>query len=721
MGLFSRPRSAKPFTRRRSRRPQGRNQQPELLEQRVLLSAGDILTSFGTNGFADPPGRSHSEAVVQADGRTVVIGRADDFSGDIVTRFNADGSVDTSFGSNGVTALRRATLMAQTPDGGFLVWGAGPVQINQASTSARTTDIGGLYKLNPNGQIDRDFGEDGFAVQPGFDGLRRIQTLTVLPDGKTLGTFFELPPAGAPPTADVLALVRFNTDGSIDQAYGTDGIAQVGVVDNIFGGTVALPTVLQRDGKIIVGANVTGTSGFPEDTLQIAVMRANADGTSDTSFGDNGMAVFRIGSGYADRLRDLMLRADGGIVVAAENQPNRNLVFRDIALATLTSDGQFDTSFSDDGKLVVPGTMGLDHAFLSADGRITTKDSDNDPAVTDLHRFNPDGSLDNTFGTNGVARISDGHFRSFLAELPDSTIIIGASGFQTEKGVLAVEGDGGAGSLQFVAGTVTVDEADGTATVVVSRSNGADGRVTVIAETVAAGSSASEGSDYVATSETLVFEEAETVASITVPLVDSAAVEGTEFINLRLRQPTGGSSLGVLETSRINIVDQAGTISFAADDFLAQESLPFGTLTFERTEGFAGPFEAEVRVVGGSASVDGDFEAPTQRVVFADGQRTATLQITMLDDDLEEGPEFAELEIVNPTNGALIGNGTARLRIIDAEVGVGQNSGALDRHFGVDGQVVAQFNGFQLTTSMARQPDGKSHCRWRAHTIRRQS
>ncbi|MFK7821905.1 MAG: Calx-beta domain-containing protein, partial [Planctomycetaceae bacterium] len=693
---------------RLSRRRRIQSPQPEQLEQRALLTAGDVLTSFGQNGFLELPGGQ--QPIVQPDGKTVTVGYDNDLQQIVLTRFESDGALDLSFGSNGRALIPGGgstftTLATEMADGSILVWSQGRFQINQASTAPRFVQVFGFYRLSADGQLDSSFGDGGFLVQAGFTGRRVLRDLTATPDGKVLGTFLEEPPSGSPDASDRPALIRFNSDGTIDQSFGNHGIAELGETIDI-GGRNVMRTVLQPDGKTLIAANeFVNTPTFNDDFLNVIVMRANADGSVDTTFGDDGRSIFRIGSGYGDEVVDLHLRSDGKIVVVAQNEPSRSSTAADLAFARLTPDGQLDTSFSGDGKLVVFNTSGVSGSFISDNDKITTIDTLSERV--ELQRFNSDGTPDVSFGTNGIATLT-GEYGGPLYELPDTTIIATVAFFASgPDGVVAFEGDGGSGAFQFDAESIAIDEAAGSATVLVTRRNGTDGRATVIAETTTSGSSATAGDDYVETSETLVFENGESVKTITVPIVDSVPTEGTESISLRLRQPTDGSSLGTQSTSRIDIIDQAGTINFAEAVYLAQESLPTGTLTFTRTDGFAGTIQADIRVVGGSATAGLDFETPTQRVRFTDGQRTATIDITMLDDDLEEGPEFATLELINPTNGAAIGSGTARLQILDAEAGVGQNPGALDRHFGVDGQVVAELDGSQFTTSMARQPDGK--------------
>jgi surface-anchored protein len=91
------------------------------------------------------------------------------------------------------------------------------------------------------------------------------------------------------------------------------------------------------------------------------------------------------------------------------------------------------------------------------------------------------------------------------------------------------------GQLEFDAPTYTVNEGGGAATVTVRRVNGSDGRISV--QYAAGDGSATAGSDYAATSGTLTFDDQQTSKMITIPIIDDAAVEGVETINLTLSNP----------------------------------------------------------------------------------------------------------------------------------------------------------------------------------------
>ena len=148
----------------------------------------------------------------------------------------------------------------------------------------------------------------------------------------------------------------------------------------------ARSVALQPDGKIIVGGSV--------------VARYNGDGTLDTSFGEGGRAVFDA--------TGLALQPDGKILAAGTNGNALQLV-------RLNPNGTPDTSLDGDGSVITPlGTLATGRAVaLQPDGKILVAGTSSIGANADfgLVRYNPDGSLDTTFDTDGVVTTDFGGTR----------------------------------------------------------------------------------------------------------------------------------------------------------------------------------------------------------------------------------------------------------------------------------------------------------------------
>src|SRR5262249_4499902 len=107
------------------------------------------------------------------------------------------------------------------------------------------------------------------------------------------------------------------------------------------------------------------------------------------------------------------------------------------------------------------------------------------------------------------------------------------------------------GTMQFNAASYQVNENQGTATITVSRNGGSSGSVTVGYAT--SNVTATAGSDYTATSGTLMFADGETSKSFTVAIINDTAVENSETVLLTLSNPTGGTSLASPATATLTI------------------------------------------------------------------------------------------------------------------------------------------------------------------------
>ena len=108
-----------------------------------------------------------------------------------------------------------------------------------------------------------------------------------------------------------VAVARYNSDGSADSGFGTNGYSTFAMLPN---GSDGWSVALQADGKIVVGGFSTPSSG----PTQMAVARLITTGAPDGNFGTGGYAIVDFspfgdtgGDGYA-----VLVQPDGKIVVA---------------------------------------------------------------------------------------------------------------------------------------------------------------------------------------------------------------------------------------------------------------------------------------------------------------------------------------------------------------------------------------------------------------------
>ncbi|MDZ4255531.1 MAG: putative Ig domain-containing protein [Sulfuritalea sp.] len=404
-----------------------------------------------------PIGASRDQAhgiALQADGKVLAAGysyNGSDYDFALV-RYNADGSVDTSFSGDGklTTAIGASNdygySVAVQPDGKILL--AGQSYSGSSGSYASIASIEGssspiwtigLVRYNPDGSLDTTFSSDGKLTTTFGSNNTYGQSVVVQDDGKILV-------AGS--TGGNFALLRYNADGSFDTSFDADGglttdigfgssdygkavavqadggilvagssngdlaLARYnsnGSLDTNFSGDGRLSTaigagddqgqclVLQADGKIIVAGS--SSNGSDDD---FAVVRYNLDGSLDAGFGGDGMVTTAIGSA-SDSASSIALQADGKIVVAGSSWNGSDY---DVALVRYHSDGSLDASFSDDGMLSTDVGGVSDYGYsvvVQADGKIVVTGqsykasspySDSDFVVI---RYNIDGSLDTTF------------------------------------------------------------------------------------------------------------------------------------------------------------------------------------------------------------------------------------------------------------------------------------------------------------------------------------
>lgn len=316
------------------------------------------------------------------------------FSVSITLSHAQSGTVDTTFGNDGVvtTAVHPNYNMAETS----LVQSDGKILVAGSAGSPSTYQMA-VARYNTDGSLDTSFGDDGTLRFPVGAVKSFVMDMAQQPDGKILlgGRTWDN-------VSGDFALVRLNEDGSFDDTFGTNGISRLETTEAEASESIAL----LDDGKILM-------VGYKDDDLTAA--RFNTDGSLDTSFGANGWAVvpFYDLASYAD---DLAIQDDGKIVIAgfALNGENRFQVVS----TRLNADGSIDNSFGNNGLVIF--NVGEWNDFgegvaIQNDGKILIgghKWISNIQQKHDLFvaRLNTDGSLDTSYGDNGVAtaRLVDG-------------------------------------------------------------------------------------------------------------------------------------------------------------------------------------------------------------------------------------------------------------------------------------------------------------------------
>jgi uncharacterized delta-60 repeat protein len=382
-------------------------------------SDGSLDAGFGGgDGVVISPVIGHDtrgySLVLLPDGRIMVTGEIfDGSSSDIaLLRYNADGSPDASFGGGDgmvTTAVGHDSggySLALQPDGKLVVTG-------QAADASNQTGVGccfpypyriALLRYNADGLLDAGFGGgDGIVTTAiGGEGSESFgYGVTIQPDGKLVVT------GEVAGSNSSIALLRYNADGTLDAGFGGgDGIVTTPVAHGAGGYSLAL----QPDGKFVVTGAACNDSGWPGGAdCFFPLLRYNADGTLDASFGGGDGLVFTGDSGdHSYYGNSVTLQPDGKLVLTAETY-DFNSGISDVALLRYNVDGSLDHGFGG-GEGIVTTTLARGGAFWGsrvarqADGKLVVAGSFQNSNRSDiaLLRYNADGSFDPTFGSDVI-------------------------------------------------------------------------------------------------------------------------------------------------------------------------------------------------------------------------------------------------------------------------------------------------------------------------------
>jgi uncharacterized delta-60 repeat protein len=230
-----------------------------------------------------------------------------------------------------------------------------------------------------------------------------------------------------------MALTRFGSSGGLDASFGSNGIATVNVaVGAGKKAEFARAVVVQSDGKIVIAGPIehdTAATGDAARDTDIAVVRYDTTGQLDQTFGTNGITRLDLGTGGVDGTAFrgdtswglTLLSGDDLLVVGGKLADGAGRTDIDYAVVKLTSNGTLDTTFGTNGLATLDvgkGTDGPRTAIVQPDGKIVVSGHTSDAGVvtTVLFRLLPNGQFDSSFGTNGVVNVA---LLAFVAEAYD--------------------------------------------------------------------------------------------------------------------------------------------------------------------------------------------------------------------------------------------------------------------------------------------------------------
>lgn len=435
-----------------------------------FLADGNLDPAFGSGGkvtFRFSGLRSKGEGIaIQPDGRILICGGIESNANFGVARLNANGSMDSTFGTNGLVSTSFAAYtdyakaIALQPDGKIVVGGY-----------SQTAVFSSIFKFaicryNANGSLDTSFGSNGIKTAAVGVWTEEIRSLVVRADGTILAVGMAM--TGSPGAYQKKnGMARFLANGNLDLSFGNAGVItsgdatvdeesfgaglqadgqivvagshatingssdfvarrysaqgsigafgaanQFGVITSISGGEdIPVGMAVASDGKIFVAGTMNagaGSTASPQGQ-DFAVIRLTANGIPDPTFSGDGKQTTSIASGVStDQAAAMVLQPDGKLIVAGSAG---NGTTTSGALVRYLSNGNLDTTFGGTGKVLLSGN-GFTAVALQADGKIITAKVvgvvfDNlSTTDTIISRHLANGTLDTSFDGDGIAQIS---------------------------------------------------------------------------------------------------------------------------------------------------------------------------------------------------------------------------------------------------------------------------------------------------------------------------
>lgn len=401
---------------------------------------GEVLTDFA--GYNDEP----AAMLLDAAGRLVVAGFTDptgsgggyDFG---LARYNSDGSLDAGFGGDGRVTTDMPGSASDTAMA-VAVLADGRIVTAGASGSGGVAYCA-LARYNPDGSLDASFGDGGQVLALLEAAGGGAMAVAVQSDGKTVV-------AGSSTNA-WFVVARFDANGELDTTFGSGG-----VVTTAFGtmGAQVYAVAIQSDGKIVVSGQCVGEETGYETAMALA--RYNSDGSLDQDFGNGGRVVTTVGpnGGYAP---GVAIQPDGKIVLGGTR-----------AVVRYNSDGSLDEDFGTGGKVLLDLAADLRGIGIQPDGKIVAAGMAFEPGLMGigLLRLNPDGTPDAAFGTDGwlVSDYGNGSFWNVVGGMairPDGKIVVAGTTFNmltgTDYGVACFDADGAPDESFGAGGNFTAD------------------------------------------------------------------------------------------------------------------------------------------------------------------------------------------------------------------------------------------------------------------------
>ncbi len=376
----------------------------------LWLGAGSIYAAPFTTitDVSGGAGNDYAQGLaIQGDGKFVVVGYSKNKNTSntslFVLRYGLAGSLDTSFGNAGVARLNipesyyNKLRRLSIDASNDKLLVAGKVW-NNVSKTYRVL----IARLNTDGTTDTTFGTDGYVETEISGNIPKVWGLTMQNNG---AFFVTLTNAALTTGQTSFAVLKYLKNGVLDNTFANNGILNSDMSSGQGDNPMAL--AIQSDGKLVVVGDSYGINGASK-FKEAFIARYTANGSFDTSFAGVGYTKYRAGSFSNDTLMGVKIQNDGKIVVVGYSKISTELGQRMILMRYL-SNGSLDTTFGNNGVIRAcpnyPSSscsgLGLQ---LQSDGKIVVAGNISTGATVYpiVYRYDTDGTLDLSFGTGGT-------------------------------------------------------------------------------------------------------------------------------------------------------------------------------------------------------------------------------------------------------------------------------------------------------------------------------
>ncbi len=388
---------------------------------------GGVTTAFyeGAFDYFDIP----TATAIQKDGKIIIAGHTTSspgcdayYEGDFIARYEKDGALDQSFGNGGKLLFPSQSgtggVTENTNQTGYvesLYPIHGKIHVQEDGKIVVTGGPFQAWRYNGDGSMDTTFGVGGEASADIDSGLYAESVDSVLQsDGKLLLAGHI---QGTP--HNLCAVMRFNTNGSLDRNFADDGKAIIDLPSEDIGSAIAFYMKIDVDQR----ERIVLMASFTENAY---LYRLKPNGRPDRFFGRNGLVTTKFGDEKAF-IDDMTLMPNGKIVLAGRNYTNKSVKsetgsegtaaedektneIRRLLLARYNIKGTLDRTFGRKGYIVNElgsgNLSGISRIFYQDTGKVlvSAKLNTSEGNKFALARYTSSGLSDKSFGENGLLK-----------------------------------------------------------------------------------------------------------------------------------------------------------------------------------------------------------------------------------------------------------------------------------------------------------------------------